>query len=132
MRLRISALLLWLAAALLTFDGVMHGILWGASGVRTIQGAGFPAQFALDLRVLWIADIVNLLAAAGVCALAAWSPRFAAPAVLMIVALIPLALAVLLFAGHSVWWVPAMQLAAASLVVAGAALRVGVSAPPSA
>jgi hypothetical protein len=136
MRPQISTALLWLAAALLTFDGVMHGILWGAGGVRTIQAAigvapGFNKQFGADLQVLWIADIVNLLSVAGVCALAALSPRFAAPAVLLIVALIPLALAVLLFAAHSVWWVPAMQLAATALVVSGAVLRFGVNATPS-
>jgi hypothetical protein len=133
MRPLISTVVLWLAAALLTFDGVMHGILWGASGVHTIQRAvgaapGFNKQFGLDLQVLWIADIVNLLSVAGVCALAALSPRFAAPAVLLVVALMPLTLAILLFAGHSMWWVPAIQLAAAVLVVSGAVLRFGVSA----
>ncbi len=133
MRPRIATLLLWLAAAVLTFDGVAHGVLWGASGVRTIQAAvgvapGFNAQFGIDLQVLWIADIVNLLAVGGVCALAAWSPRFAAPQVLLVAAFIPLALAVLLFAAHSVWWVPALQLTAAALVVSGAALRFGSTA----
>ena len=133
MRSRISALLLWLAAAQLTFDGVMHAILWGAAGVREIRrtvgvAPGFNPQFGLDLQVLWIADVVNLLSVAAVCALAALSPRFAAPAVLLIVALIPLALAILLFAGHSVWWVPTMQLTAAALVVAGALLRLDFSA----
>ena len=137
MRLLISTILLWFAAALLTFDGVMHGVLWGAPGLRTIQGAvgvtpGFNKQFGLDLQVLWIADIANLLSVAGVCALAALSPRFAAPAVLLVVAVIPLALAILLFAGHSMWWVPAMQLAATALVVSGAALRFGVNASSTA
>lgn len=132
MRPRTSALLLWLATALLTFDGVLHGVLWGVAGVRTIEKAveagRFARQFGADLEVLWVADVVNLLCVAAVCALAARSPRFAAPAVLMILACIPFALGVLLFAFHSVWWVPALQMAAAALVVAGALLRLGIRA----
>jgi hypothetical protein len=129
MRAKMSAVLLWLAAGLLAFDGIMHGARWGRSGLRTIEGAVGDApllskQFAVDLEVLWIGDIANLLCVAAVCALAARSARFAAPSVLLIVAIIPLSLAVLLFAAHSVWWVPALQLACAALVIAGALLRI--------
>lgn len=132
MRRRLATLLLGSAAAVLTFDGVMHGLLWGEAGLRTIRAAqsvapGFNPQFDADLQVLWIADIVNLLATALVCGLAARWPRIAAPPILLVVALIPLALGVLLVLDKSVWWVPAIQVLAAGLMIGGAVLRIGLT-----
>lgn len=137
MRARIATLLLGLTAALLAFDGVMHGLLWGRAGVLKIgeatkaapgQQAALPLPFAGELQVLWQADVANLLAVATVSGLAAWSPRLAAPAVLLVLAAIPGTLAVLLYGVEAPRYVAHMQAAAAAMMVMAALLRL----PPAA
>ena len=132
MRARIATILLGLTAALLTFDGVMHGLLWGRAGVLKIgeaaqaapgRDAALPQGFAGELQVLWLADVANLLAVAAVCALAAASPRRVAPAVLLILAAIPATLAVLLYGVPAPRYVAHMQAAAAAMMVIAALLR---------
>lgn len=135
MRSKISIVLLSLAAGLLAFDGIMHGLLWGRSGVGAIQRAtlsaapgarpALPSVFAGELQVLWMADVVNLVAVALVCALAAFSPRFASPPVLIILASLPATLAVLLYMVGGPYYVAHMQAVAAALIVGGAAFRFG-------
>lgn len=135
----LSAGLLYATAALLTFDGVMHGILWGKAGVVAIREATgvlmktklpvpWSDPFGDELKVLWLADIANLLTVAAVCLVAAAMPRHAPPVVLILVAVIPATLAGLLYIYGGPLYVANMQAAAAAMIVAAAGLRM-VSVP---
>lgn len=137
---RISAVLLALTAALLVFDGVMHGILWGRSGANAIDRAthllsgsrtALNATFGGELKVLWLADVVNLLAVAAICALAAFRPRLVSVPVLLILALLPGTLAGLLYWVGGPYYVANIQAIAAAGILIAALIRLTRPAPPA-
>lgn len=132
----VSAVLLYATAALLAFDGVMHSVLWGWKGVGAIRYATtlllanneklkvpWTAPFGEELKVLWLADSANLVTVATICLVGAAMPRHTPPIVLALVAVIPGALAVLLYIYGAPMYVANMMAAAAVMILAAALLR---------
>lgn len=96
--MRTSRTLLALAACIFAFGGVVHALAYVTKASAQISGAQVPAFFAAELRGLWISDSTTLLAVAFLCGFIAMRPTASGRPAIMLIALVPAAIACVLYA----------------------------------
>ena len=91
----------------------------GAAAVAA--SSNLPAFYANSLKALWLIDSATLVLLAVVCGFISARPRLAAGALILLLALIPLATAALLYT-HIGMFLPAHMLVASAIMMAIAGL----------
>ena len=113
-----SRLLLASAAAIFLFGAAMHTIAYAAKASRLISSSGLSAFFASELKVLWLADSTTLFALSLVIALIAANPKSADKVLVMLLALVPFAITLLLYAFVGPFYAGHLLLIASAMVFA--------------
>lgn len=121
MNTRLPRILLVLAALLLIGGGVFHALAFGKA-LPIIGSAHLPDLYARFFKALWLCDSTTLIATGLFFALVAARPSIAGRWAIVLVALIPAATAVLVYAfvGN---FLPGHILVTASLLAIVAAFR---------
>jgi hypothetical protein len=98
--------LLVFAAILLVVGAVVHAMAF-PHAVAAIAASNLPLFFGNILKVFWLADSTTMVSLAAAFSFIAARPQAASPAVIALIAVVPAALAVLIyvfmgsfFAGH--------------------------------
>jgi hypothetical protein len=128
MSILVKRLLLGLAAAIMAIGAATHAMAYVAKIGAQIAASGLPPGLSAELRALWLVDSVSLGGLALLYVAIAVRPTTAARPVLLLLALLPLAEAVVLY-GVVGAFVPAHLLVLVSLLVGGAAFGTPASAP---
>jgi hypothetical protein len=123
MSVLISRVLTGLAAAALAIDASLHWIFFGQSALAAVGASNLPLTLMADFKVLWVADVTTLLSLAAVFAWAAISPASVAPAVVLVLSVIPAALGILVFLFGAPSYAGVNMLIAAALAAAGAMIK---------
>ena len=116
---RLARILLVLAALLLAGGGAVHALAF-RKALAVIVGSNLPVFYANSLKALWLSDATTLIAVGVFYLFAAARPVIASRAAILLVALVPVATAILiyLFVGN---FLPGHILVAASVLAAFAA-----------
>ena len=122
-----SRTLLVLAALLLAGGGIVHALAF-RKALIVIAGSNLPAFYANACKGLWLSDATTLIAVGLFCLYLAVRPEAASRAAILLVALIPLATAILIY-GFIGSFLPGHILIAASLLVAAGAFAKPSAAP---
>jgi peptidoglycan/LPS O-acetylase OafA/YrhL len=129
MKSRIPRLLLATSAAIFAFGAAMHAIAYVANAQRSISGSNLPRFLVSELKVLWLSDSTTLMALALAFGLIAAKPASASKAMIMLLAIVPAAITVLLYAFLGPFYPGHMLLAASAMVfVAGILMPASLSA----
>jgi hypothetical protein len=129
MKSRIPRLLLATSAAIFAFGAAMHAIAYVAKAQRSISGSNLPRFLVSELKVLWLSDSTTLMALALAFGLIAAKPASASKAMIMLLAIVPAAITVLLYAFLGPFYPGHMLLAASAMVfVAGILMPASLSA----
>lgn len=98
MKAMIPRILLALCSFVLALGGVAHAAAFGKATKAIAGAANLSAFFGNDFRTLWLADSATLLLLAALFALIAARPSAATRPVVLLLALIPAATGVLIYA----------------------------------
>jgi hypothetical protein len=112
-----------LAAAALAADAGLHWILFGQPVLAAIGVSNLPPTLMSDFKALWVADVTTLLGLAAAFAWAAGSPTSVSAPVILILAAVPAALGLLVFAFGGPGYAATNMLVAAGLAALGGAFK---------
>jgi hypothetical protein len=124
---RISRILFILAALLLAGGGVVHAAAFRGA-LPAFAASRLLPFYANASKALWLSDATTLIAVGLFCLYLAVRPEAASRAAILLVALIPLATAILIY-GFIGSFLPGHILIAASLLVAAGAFAKPSAAP---
>ena len=93
----LSRWILLLAALLLLFGAIMHTSAFPRTESAVDSASNLAPFFGQSLKALWLIDSVTLLALATIFLLAAFSPRSISGLLVALLALVPVATAILLY-----------------------------------
>jgi hypothetical protein len=117
-----SKWLLVLSAAILATGGSIHGLAY-PKALTVADHSALPPFFQGALKGLWLSDSLSSLALALVLVCIAVNPRLAATPLILLLALIPLAVAVVLFYTMGNFFAGYLMLAAAGAASLSAVIR---------
>ena len=118
----VSKWLLVLSAAILATGGSIHGLAYPKAS--TVAGhSTLPPFFQGALKGLWLSDSLSSLTIALTLACIAANPRLAATPLVLLLALMPLATAVVLFLTMGNFFAGYLMLIAAAAALLGAVMR---------
>jgi hypothetical protein len=110
-------LLLLIAALLELFGGVVHAMAFHKA-VAALAASNLASFFGASLKIFWLADSANAVILAAIFALFAWQPQRASRPVIFLLALMPAAIGVLLYAFLGNFFAAPFMLVIAALVFA--------------
>jgi hypothetical protein len=117
-----SKWLLILSAAILAAGASVHGLAYAKAAAET-EHSTLPPFFQAALKGLWLSDSLSSLLLAIALASIAAKPKLAAKPLLLLLALTPLAMAVVLFSTMGLFFASYLMLIAAVSALLAAALR---------
>ena len=110
------------ASAIFGIGGALHAAAFFSSAGRRIDGAALPAFMRAELKVLWLADSTTLISLALVYGFLAANPRRGDGPTVALVALIPGATTLLLYAYLGPFYAGHLLLAGTAMAAAAGAL----------
>jgi hypothetical protein len=123
MNLLVSRLLLAVSALILALGAVLHAKAFPTAAAARIDASSLPVFLGGELKALWLADSTTLLATAAILSLAAVRPTAASGWLLMLVALIPAATAVMIYAFLGGFYAGHLLMAAAAMAFVAGLMR---------
>jgi hypothetical protein len=117
-----SKWLLILSAAIIAAGASVHGFAYAKAATVT-EHSTLPPFFQAALKGLWLSDSLSSLLLAIALASIAAKPKLAAKPLVLLLALTPLAMAVVLFSTMGLFFATYLMLIAAASALLAAALR---------
>lgn len=125
MKPMVSRSLLALSAAIFAFGALMHALAFFAKASAGIDRAQVAPFMGAELKVLWLADSTTLLALALLTGLLALKPAAGTGPLIVLVAAIPAASTLLLYAFLGPFYAAHLLLAASAMTVIAGAVSPG-------
>jgi hypothetical protein len=121
-----SRLSLAVSALVLAAGGIVHGLAF-TNASKVVAHSNLKPFFAAAFNGLWLADSATSIVMAGVFAVLAAQPGWATRPLVAILALVPLASAIVIYATMGAFFAGHIMLAAGAAALAGAAYKGSVT-----
>ena len=125
MNSRVSRLLLAASAAICAFGSVMHAVAYVAKARASIVSSNLSPLLAAEFKALWLADSTTLMTLAVIFGFIAVKPAPANKMLTLLLAIVPAAIAALLYAYLGAFYAGHMLLAASAMVIVAGAIMPG-------